>query len=90
MRHASFLGPGGQFKYGMRNCKKEAKNSAFQIPNSELGGARWARLILRKHRRVSDSMSYPADAFSSQCPWFRARILLLAERRIAKVKVGKA
>jgi len=52
--------------------KREAKNSEFHIPNSELGNARSARRILRKPIEASRNRANPADAFCAQAPCPRA------------------
>jgi hypothetical protein len=76
MRRLPFYGPGGQPKCGMpiAECgmEREAKNSEFHIPNSELGNARSARRILRKSIEVSRKRASPADAFCTEAPCPRA------------------
>jgi hypothetical protein len=63
-----FSGPGEQFQ--CRMAKKEATNSTFPIPNSELDVVRSARRILRKPAEASRKRAHPADAF---CPESRQR-----------------
>jgi len=64
MRHESFLGPGGQ-------ADLSPKTWIFRCRGAQ-PGARAARPILRKPRRISGWNSFPADAFSVQRPCFRA------------------
>jgi len=94
MRRVSSLRPGGQFKCGMSiaecGMEKGSENSEFHIPNSELGNARWARLILRKHGAISESISFPADAFSAQRPCFRATSLLFSRKGNRKSEDGQS
>ena len=52
-------------------------------------GARAARPILRKQRRISGRNSFPADAFSAPCPCFQAASSVWSRSKIQKVKMGK-
>ena len=76
MRHASFLGPGGQVvlcpETGLCRCRGARP------------AARAARPILRKQSRISGQNSFPADAFSAQRPCFRATSLLLIRQNSHK------
>ena len=77
MRHRSFLGPGGQavlcLGTGVFRCRGSRP------------GARAARPILRKPRRISGWNSFPADAFSAPCPCFRATSSVWSRSEIQKV-----
>ena len=90
MRHDSLSSPGGLLnaECRLRNGKKEAKNSEFHIPNSELGNTRWARPILRRSGEISEWISFPADAFCAQRPCSRATSLLSQRKKNRKSEGG--
>ena len=52
-------------------------------------GARWARLIVRRHGGVSEWNSFPADAFFAQRPSFRATSLPLPRKENRQSEGGK-
>ena len=81
MRHRSFLGPGGQAVLCLRT-------GGFRCRGAR-PGARAARLTLRKPGGFSGQNSFPADAFCTECPCFRATSSLGRRKRSAKVKMSK-
>jgi hypothetical protein len=74
MRHESFLGPGGQTDLSPRT-------GIFRCRGAQ-PGARAARPIQRKPRRISGWNSFPADAFSVQRPCFRATSSVWSKKKI--------
>ncbi len=82
MRHAPFLGPGGQAVLSLIT-------GVFRCRGARLG-ARWARPILRKHGDTSEWISFPADAFSAHRPCFRATSLLFSRKQTRKSEDGQA
>jgi len=81
MRRLSFLGSGGQAllspRTGLFRCRGARP------------GAQWARLFLRKPDRIAGWISFPADAFSAQRPYFRATSLLFRRKEKNKSEGGK-
>jgi hypothetical protein len=87
MRHASFLGPGGQTVLspgaGVFRCR-----SVRSIRLDCELGARAARPLLWKSGRISGQNSFPADAFCVQRPCFRATSLLFSKKDSQKSEGG--
>jgi hypothetical protein len=84
IRHASFLGPGGQALLSLRT-------GGFRCRGARRG-ARWTRLILRKHGRIFDWIFFPPMLFPrnpAKGGTSGPQACFLAGKRIAKVKVGK-
>ena len=82
MRHRSFLGPGGQAVLSPRT-------GIFRCRGAR-PGARAARPILRKPRRISGWNSFPADAFSAQSPLLPGHKLGLEQKKDFKSEGGQA
>ena len=81
IRRASFPGSGGQAVLPPRTGLLYCRGARL--------GARWARLIVRKHGGISDSNSFSADAFSVQRPCFRATSLLFQRKENRKSEGGQ-